>query len=214
MLKTTVSYPNAVIGEEVQLLSGIHQKSKNIAIYQRDIEGLQPEIDTLLKHTIDFRFSGNVSEIMVGLTEYLRTLDFEGKSLMEDIASVLGTFESLTQASSFKIFFATVETNMCRKFHTDINDLRLLCTYAGPGTVWLPDEAVNQDAIKVRSSNAEIVKDEAHIQHVPAGHVVILKGALYPDAFPIYHRSPSVEGVHQKRLLLRIDTNEFLNIWA
>ena len=100
---------------------------------------------------------------------------------------------------------------MCRKFHTDINDLRLLCTYIGPGTLWLPDEAVDLKALQKGGDEQALVVDEQQIQQVSTGDVVILKGALYPEANPILHRSPSIEESGEKRLLLRIDTNEFLN---
>ncbi|MEO0341714.1 MAG: DUF1826 domain-containing protein, partial [Bacteroidota bacterium] len=112
------------------------------------------------------------------------------------------------------LFLATVATSMCRKLHTDVNDLRLLCTYIGPGTVWVPDEAINQEALQARKSNEEIVSDEKLIQQVDTGDVVILKGALYPNAQPIMHRSPSLDQVGSTRLLLRIDTNSMANIWA
>ena len=48
-------------------------------------------------------------------------------------------------------------------------------------------------------------------KYVNAGDVVLLKGALYPGANPILHRSPSIEELGKVRLLLRIDTNSFLN---
>jgi hypothetical protein len=85
----------------------------------------------------------------------------------------------------------------------------MLCTYLGQGTLWLPDEAV--DPKTSRSASHELVIDAELIQQIPAGDVVILKGALYPDADPILHRSPTIEESGETRLLLRIDTNESLN---
>ena len=48
---------------------------------------------------------------------------------------------------------------------------------------------------------------------VPENGVVLLKGALYPKAGTraIVHRSPTIEESGEKRLLLRIDTNDNLN---
>ena len=42
------------------------------------------------------------------------------------------------------------------------------------------------------------------------GDIIILKGALYPEANAILHRSPTIEENGEKRLLLRIDTYEAL----
>ena len=100
---------------------------------------------------------------------------------------------------------------MCRRFHTDINSLRLLCTYVGQGTLWVPDEMVNHKAFLNKGGNEEIVTDESQIQHAGTGDVIILKGALYPEANPIVHRSPAIEGNGESRLLLRIDVNDGLN---
>ncbi len=97
---------------------------------------------------------------------------------------------------------------MCRKFHTDINDLRLLCTYAGPGTLWVAEDENNRDY------------DEEHIGEVrihqaDTGDILILKGALYPKGKPVVHGSPTIEETDGKRLcerlLLRLDTNSFLD---
>ncbi|MEL6945774.1 MAG: DUF1826 domain-containing protein, partial [Bacteroidota bacterium] len=132
------------------------------------------------------------------------------KVLLDDITELLTTFKNVSQATSFRLLLATVSTNMCRRFHTDINDLRLLCTYIGQGTLWVPDKVVNHRAT-TKGSNEDMVLDEQQIQQVNTGDVIILKGALYEDANPILHRSPSIEKDGEKRLLLRIDTNDFLN---
>ena len=132
---------------------------------------------------------------------------------LRDILSLLHHFSQVTNASSFRILLATVDTNMCSKFHTDINDLRMLCTYVGPGTLWLSDETEYRHARnKGGNGNSESL-NEAEIQQAGTGDVVILKGALYPKSNAVLHRSPSVEKTGEKRLLLRIDTNESTNLW-
>lgn len=143
--------------------------------------------------------------------DYFNSNLSECASFFEDVSELVKLFERATQASSFRLLLTTVSTNMCRKFHTDVNDLRLLCTYIGPGTLWLPDEAIDYKALQTGRNNQEIVVDERRIQQVRTGDVVILKGALYPEANPVLHCSPAIEGKGEKRLLLRIDTNEFLN---
>ncbi|MEM7381676.1 MAG: DUF1826 domain-containing protein, partial [Bacteroidota bacterium] len=97
------------------------------------------------------------------------------------------------------------------RFHTDINELRMLCTYVGAGTLWLPDDAVDRNAYLSGKDNKDIVPDKNLIQQVCTGDVLILKGALYPGSTPILHRSPSVTENDEERILLRIDINESLN---
>ena len=122
-------------------------------------------------------------------------------------------FEELSGAKSFRLLLSTVNTNMCSRFHTDMNDLRLLCTYSGPGTVWLSENNINRDALETYGDNETIVKDKSQINYAKTGAVVLLKGAVYPlkGTKAIVHRSPTIEETGMSRLLLRIDANDFLN---
>lgn len=211
MLQTECKFANAAIGSEVKVLQDIHLKSKNIAIYERDITILEKGLSPLATETIECRAIGSSEEILFIVKDYFDKNLTESQALFEDIAGVLSLFERTTEASSFRLLLASVDSNMCSRFHTDINDLRLLCTYIGPGTRWLPDEAIDQEASQARGRRKELVINEQLIQQTTAGDVVILKGALYPDANPILHQSPAIESTGENRLLLRIDTDEFLN---
>lgn len=211
MIKTRHQYANAAIGNDSNVLQDIHISSKNIAIYRRDIEPLEKELDQIAEQPVECRAKGTVEEIVSVLKDYFDSALPQCSSLFKDVSELLGMFERTTKSSSFNLLLTTVSTNMCRKFHTDINDLRMLCTYIGPGTHWLPDEAIDHEASRANRNKQEIIMDEQQIQQVGAGDVIILKGGLYPDANPILHRSPTIEESGEKRLLLRIDTNEFLN---
>ena len=102
---------------------------------------------------------------------------------------------------------------MCRRFHTDLNYIRMLCTYSGPGTMWLSENNLNRKALDDLDENDSIVINQNDIKQVDTGSVVILKGALYPreGTKAAVHRSPNIEESQQKRLLLRIDTDELFN---
>jgi len=214
MIQTSYSYANTVISSDDKALQDIHLKSKNIAIYQRNIESLNKDLKQIMDQTIECRASGTTEEVLSILKDYFNHDLSKHTSLFEDISSLVKLFEKITKASSCRLLLATVNTNMCRKFHTDINDLRLLCTYVGPGTMWIPDEVVDQKTLKAGRGDIETVIEEQHIQQVSTGDAVILKGALYPEANPILHRSPIIEEHGEKRLLLRIDTNETSNLFA
>ena len=101
---------------------------------------------------------------------------------------------------------------MCPRFHADNNELRMLCTYHGPGTLWLPDHAVDRNAHLNGRGNASNFADESAAQEVKTGDVALLKGGLYPAASPILHCSPTITSPAEKRVLLTIDANESLNL--
>lgn len=207
MISTQQTFTNAVIDRDKRVLKDIHLSKKNIAIYQRDTQPFNGELDLSIDKKTDFHSSGNKSEILSALHSYCTHSLPHCPMLLEDVSKLLMLFENITEASSFRLQLSTVSSNMCRKFHTDINDLRLLCTYVGPGTLWLPDEAANFLPASADKRH-EMVIDEGQIQQVDSGDVVLLKGALYPKSNPILHRSPSIEESGIERLLLRIDTNE------
>lgn len=211
MIQTEGKYANAAIGSYEKVLQDIRLKSKNIAIYQRDIEPLRKDLNRLSKHALECRASGTATETLSILKDFFNKDFPECMALFKDISEILKLFVRTTEASSLRLMLTTVSTNMCSRFHTDINDLRLLCTYIGPGTLWLPDEAINHKASRARGSNQELAIDEQQIQQANTGDIVILKGALFPEANPILHQSPTIEKTGGKRLLLRIDTDEFLN---
>lgn len=211
MIQSKYTYANAAIGNKSEVLQDIHLASRNIAIYQRDVDALKKDLNLLIDEAVECRASGTVVEILADLEAYFDSLPGKCPMLLKDISEILDLFEMTSKAPSFRLLLTTVNTNMCRKFHTDMNDLRLLCTYIGPGTLWIPDEAIDQEALKGKEKNEDLIIDLKQIQQVFTGDVVILKGALYPEANPILHRSPTIEENGEKRLLLRIDTNKFLN---
>lgn len=212
MIEVEHLYANASIGSNVKVLQDILLESKNIVIHHRDTTMLQKEIDALVDPSFECRASGSVVEIEKELINYFNDNFPTVNLLLKDIRYLLNEFQNVTSAPSYRILLATVSSNMCKKFHTDINRLRMLCTYCGPGTMWLPDEHVSQNVLRSTHSNQDEITDEVHIQQVQTGDVIILKGALFPDADPILHRSPSIEESGLKRLLLRIDINE--SIWT
>ena len=201
----------AAIGYDGAILQDIHLPNKNIALYRRSIEPLNDALVEMAQKSIECRASGSPEEIIPKLEAYFSEHFTNYAPVLDDIVEILRLFENVTQAASFRLLLATISTNMCRKFHTDVNDLRLLCTYIGPGTLWLPSEAVDLKTLKAGGDDLQTALDPQHIQQAQTGDLVILKGALYPDANPVLHRSPTIEGKGEKRLLLRIDTNEFQN---
>ena len=198
---------NWVIGDNFEVFSSIHQEDINIVINERDTSSLESELELLIQRDFEFRFSGTVEDITREISE---EPELVGTPLVvEDLQKLLHSFKEVSESSEFRLYFATVSSNMCRKFHTDINDLRMLCTYKGRGTLGLTEDNVSREA----EEDESLVLDRDHIQEAKEGSVLILKGAIYPKegTRPVLHRSPSIEESRGKRILLRIDTTKFLN---
>tara|TARA_B110000046_G_scaffold163821_1_gene179017 strand:+ start:66 stop:728 length:663 start_codon:yes stop_codon:yes gene_type:complete len=213
MIQTKILMSNAAMSNEESILGEIHKAEKNIAIYEREIPELIPEIRELMKNTVKLELNGTLSEIKKAIITQFKDHFPTFKALPKDILELLNLFNNVAGSSTYRLLLATVNTNMCRRFHTDINDLRLLCTYSGPGTLWLTEDNINRNALDSDDEEKCIAIDQEQIQQAKTGDAIILKGAIYPkaDTKAIVHRSPTIEESGKTRLLLRIDTNDFLS---
>ena len=206
-----IPHSNAVISNNERSLFEIKESKKNIAIYERSTEHLKLEAERLVNESVKIKVSGSIDQLCYLTQKELFKYLGCNSCLNKDIIDLIFLFQQITKASSYSLFLSAVHSNMCRKFHTDMNDLRLLCTYVGPGTMWLTDNNVNRNVLhEMRPEPIAIEKDK--IEQVQTGAVAVLKGAIYPqkNTNAVVHRSPAIEETSEKRLLLRIDTNDFL----
>lgn len=84
------------------------------------------------------------------------------------------------------------------RFHVDNVPLRLLTTYAGPGSEWLRE----QESPRGELHTAQVPVN--NIQKLHVGEVAVLKGEKWQgnEGAGLVHRSPSGQ---QGRLLLSLD---------
>lgn len=130
----------------------------------------------------------------------------------DDVAGVAGRLAALLGQPTVRATLATVVTNKCRKFHSDYKTLRLVCTYAGPGTEWVDDRHVNREAMGheetcIDAANLHIVPRGSSVRRGGPGDVVILKGELFPGnrGRGAVHRSPPIEATGERRIVLTLD---------
>lgn len=127
----------------------------------------------------------------------------------QDVASLLFLHSRLVGATRLGVRLTCADQGACRLFHADHVSLRLLCTYVGPGTEWVPEHAVRRHELGLQGrdvprANAAIVAEPGAVQALGTGHVAVLKGETYPGnaGRGAVHRSP---GATARRLLLVID---------
>jgi hypothetical protein len=109
-----------------------------------------------------------------------------------DIACLAGRFAALMQVATVRIRFEAITTNACRKIHADNTDVRLITTYTGSGTLYVP---------------AGCAPQEASLQPIPTGWIALFKGRAFAQGHePCLHRSPRAGDIGEKRLVLVIDT--------
>jgi len=130
-----------------------------------------------------------------------------------DVAMLVARLAQVADARRVRVSFGVVRTDQCRKFHVDFVRYRLVTTYVGPGTEWLPESAVSREALQHPAdcpcdANREIVRDAAAVRHAGVGEVILMKGALHPGSPGAVHRSPPIEASGRSRVVLIASTAE------
>ena len=172
------------------VLHSIHDEHVNVAIFDRDTSHLTKTISWFIKQDLHFQSAGDKESILHELNQNREHI----APLIDDMEECLQLFLQISGSQKARLILATVETDMCSRFHADVNTLRMLCTYAGPGTQWLREDNIRWEALDSWAGNEEIVRDENEIQQVPTGAVAIIKGSMYSasEVRGAVHKSPSI----------------------
>jgi hypothetical protein len=205
-------------GNCLNSLSNIRNRHYNIAIYERSAS-INPMLIAFLKTLInigfkDFKATTNSLEVGALLYKHFKEVNIMGLDLfINDIVELVKEFSQISKSKSIRVDLSFITNDQCRIFHTDIMDLRMLCTYYGEGTLWLENDNVNWKEYGCCNEDEKLVKDVSKINQISTFDVALFKGALYPDTSinAVLHRSPQIEKNKSERILLRLDTNAFIN---
>jgi hypothetical protein len=118
--------------------------------------------------------------------------------LTRDMAGIGRQLASLLELDELVIRMEVIETDACRKFHSDRVGVRAITTYRGPGTQWLRPE----DAAAL-PTGARIEK--LGVQQLATGAVALMKGRLWEQERPLTHRSPPISGTNLSRIVMVMD---------
>jgi len=157
----------------------------------------------------DFDADGGITEVIDAWYQHTESMTAELPEsgwLVDDVLDQLMGWVRITKALQARVGLEWVDSDNCMKFHTDQVHIRLLCTYVGPGTWWVPNHLANRDRLGLRGDNDDIVPTLEAIREIPTGAIALLKGDAFDHTEPgIIHRSPPIAARGLRRLLLRID---------
>ncbi|MGD1892519.1 MAG: DUF1826 domain-containing protein [Cyclobacteriaceae bacterium] len=143
-------------------------------------------------------------QLSEAFSDYIPLYSEGAYRLIEDMVMLTDLFLKLTQRTQVQLLLQTVSNDACRKFHVDLYQIRLICTYDGPGTQWLPNDQVKREALG--TTNEQITKDLSKIQQMGHFHVGIMKGGqVHPTSQGVVHRSPPIMEQGLKRFVFRLD---------
>lgn len=198
---------------EKAVLSKIYDNDTNITILERKLDNhVTNSAENILKNNSELNFSkvvnyNNVEEILH--SNFSSETDFQ--PLFQDISKVIMMFSNLFDVKNVWLRLDAIDGPMCPRFHVDNVKCRLVSTYFGPGTEWLPNNLVKRDKLG-HGNNGESDEDsglflkQTDIRQLEVGDLGLLKGESWKNnqGHGLVHRSPQKTDDY-KRLYMTID---------
>ena len=206
------SSPSWSVGPSPTTLSDIVSPDISVAVWQRDINPVIGEYfnDAFTTLGAGIRYVFSVESLTTALTDVLP--DGEGKAeAIDDICLLADMMTCLFGCNEIGLRLVPLSSAMCPKLHVDQIPVRLVNTYLGEGTEWLPNEALSAHALNDTDTAVKTVVHQGfynknHVQQLNPFDVALLKGSVWGDdeQMSAIHRSCQVEP-DTKRVLLTLD---------
>ncbi|MCU4677003.1 DUF1826 domain-containing protein [Catenovulum sp. 2E275] len=188
--------------ENVDVLTNIYQEHCNLSVWKRNLPAsLVKNINTLLDSDKHLKLIRQVTPDSLYDDIYPTLDEFEcAQELITDMTLLVDMFCCLFDLKQAGLRMAILNQAMCPKFHVDKVPCRLITTYAGSGTQWLPNELVDRLSLDLKTAESH------HIAQLSSGDVALLKGESWPNNqnAGLVHRSPELKA-GEKRLILTLD---------
>ena len=201
------------ISNDVSKISHIFNRDINISVWKRNLNSnILHASEILLIKNSDFQFSELVNKNFS--IDFLVDKIGADKKLIpfyEDIQYLTKLFCELFDIRDAWLRIDAIDKPMCPRFHADHLKCRLVTTYYGPGTQWLPNSLVNRN--KLGHGNNGLADDisglfskKSDIENLDVGDIGLLKGEAWVnnEGLGLVHRSPYTDSDY-KRLYVTID---------
>ena len=201
------------ISNDISKINNIFNREINISIWKRNLNSniLHASEIILIKNS-DLQFSELVNKnFSIDFLVDKIGADKKLISFYEDIQYLTKLFCELFDINDAWLRIDAIDKPMCPRFHADHLKCRLVTTYYGPGTQWLPNSLVNRN--KLGHGNNGLADDisglfskKSDIENLDVGDIGLLKGEAWVnnEGLGLVHRSPHADS-NYKRLYVTID---------
>lgn len=201
--------PEQRLGQTPGVLADALQDGVNLAVWQRDLPlHIREFTETLLalgeplaeSLTLDVGRDADVR--LTGLAAAYR--DIAGHAgFVTDVAWLAQAYACLLEARRIGLRLRVLDKAMCPRFHVDHVPLRLITTYAGAGSEWLEEGAMDRKRLGGQTAESN---ERTPVNRLRAGEVALFKGEKWTgnEGAGIVHRSPPVMR-GERRLILTLD---------
>ena len=195
-----------ILAKDVSEFKNFSDMDSKLMIYERNApQGSVIFFKNLIK--IDFSVNAEISKfdtknnIKSALSD---VFSFEIKSSIfyetwiNDITHLCKIFSDIQNTNSISMWIGSKRG--CKRYHIDNVPQRLLVTYSGEGTEWLPDDAGDKIAYLNGEPNEKILKNSKRKQIVNEWDIAIFKGG----SEGLLHKTPDT-ALNKHSILLRLD---------
>jgi hypothetical protein len=188
-------------GDTPAVLARIDQPGIDLALWRR---ALPVETDSWLdrlpfRRLPHGRVLARLDEVPAALAALFTrsaTPDTDAARLLAaDMADLACLFAAAARTETIDLRLDTVRDDGCWRFHRDRVPLRLLSTYRGPGTQYVP-AACSEEALRAQRAYC------GPLHEMPRHAVALFRGDVSGGGRGVVHRSPPIAAARRKRLLL------------
>ena len=201
---------HAAIDNDISVLPRIFEDAINIAIFQRPLPAdiaFSAQAQCQTDRAWQYSWLGHPDEAFIADLRRRLPAPEAATPLIDDMATIAEAIAFLFDTQTIGIRVRLLNSAMCPRFHCDNLPARMVTTYFGPGSEWLPEHAINRDGLGAPHPNRpDIATDASAIQRLLPGDIALLKGSGWEgcEAHGLVHRIPALEH-GSKRLLMSID---------
>jgi|TARA_B110000091_G_C13803718_1_gene471496 hypothetical protein len=199
-----------------EVFTDIYRDYTNIAIWQRKLpDELALAADEILKTGVRIKIAEAVTVQTVHSTLCNALGETNAvKILSDDITLLVDMFCCLFDLKEVGLRLTALDRAMCPRFHFDRIPCRLVTTYHGIATEWIPHQLVDRSKLGAGNQGKSdeqsgLFDSTDDIRQLSEGDVALLKGEFWHDneGAGLVHRSPvQPEGLlTERRLLLTLD---------
>jgi hypothetical protein len=187
-------------------LQRIREAGVLLAAYRRAIDpAVQEFVDRVLSAKSLRRTAADLEGLLDGFLK-----EPGGDAFGEDLCWQVDLFRQITGGERLRLKLESFAGSLCERFHIDRVQLRLICSYAGPGTEWLEDRDVDRAKLGPGSGGLSdeesgLLREGARVRRLDRFTVGLMKGGLWPGSRGLVHRSPRVGDASLRRVLFKID---------
>ena len=195
------------------VLTDIYQEDTNMVVWKRDLaNNLEQAADAIIESnpTLEELLVVSPEKAFESVKKLLGSSP-EAEVLAEDIAHLVDMFCCLFDLKRGALRMTVLDRAMCPRFHVDRVPCRLVTTYQGIATEWLPHNVADRSKLGTGNMGkpdelSGLFDNLSDIQQLNSGDVGLMKGELWHnnEGAGLIHRSPQVPN-NTRRLVLTLD---------